>query len=491
MAGKQTYFASRWGILLALLGMAIGTGNIWRFPRVIGANGGAAFLIPYFIFLFTWAIPLLLIEFGIGKRIRRGPASAFATMRPGFGPLGLFVSLCTMVIMFYYAVVTGWCLKYLTAASGARLYSDPQGYWNTFLQTSWQVGLFQVIAIGSALWIVYKGVRGIERANKILMPALFILLALAALRAVLLPGASAGLRFLFRPDFSLLLNANTWLEALAQVAWSTGAGWGLVVVYSIYMRPEEDIAGAAGWTALGDAAVALLAATAILPTVFAVLAAPQARAALGASNTGLTFIWIPQLFQQVPLGRFFLFLFFGSLFFAALSSLIAMVELSVRTLQDLGVPRTLSVGGVGVLAVLAGLPSALNVDFLNNQDGVWSIGLLFNGLFFALLVIRCGVEAFRQDFLNTPGNRFVIGRWFRWLVQYGIPLQFVVLMVWWLSESTQSDRWWNPLQGDSVGNYVGQIVLLLGVALALSKLFRARLRAPAVSPLENADAANR
>ena len=478
MTSRQNYFTSRLGCVLALIGMAVGTGNIWRFPRIIGEHGGAAFLIPYFIFLFTWGIPLLLIELGIGKRIRRGPASAFPTMERSFGPLGIFVSLCTMAIMCYYAVVTGWCLKYLMATTLGNFHRDPERYWTVFLQSHEQVALFQIVVIGIAVWVVFKGVRGIERANKILMPILFLLLAIAAVRAVLLPGALAGLHFLFRPDLSLLLDANTWLQALTQVAWSTGAGWGLAVVYSIYIRQDEDIAGTAVWAGVGDTVVALLAATAIVPTVFAVLEVSQARGVLGAGNTGLTFIWIPRLSQQIPLGRFFLFLFFVSLFFAALSSLIAMVELSVRTVQDLGMQRRWSLGVVGALAVLGGLPSALDVDFLNNQDWVWSIGLLFSGLFFALLVSRCGVETFRQNFLNTPGNRFVIGRWFRWLVRYGIPLQFVVLVAWWFYQSVEAnpDRWWNPLQGDSLGTCVAQIVLFLGVAVALSKRFRDRLR---------------
>ena len=249
---KQETFPSRLAVILAGLGMCVGTGNLWRFPRIAAQNGGAAFLIPWLIFLVIWSLPIMIAEFGIGRGARRGPVGAFATL---FGAryawMGGFVAVTSIMIMFYYAVVTGWTLKFFVAAATGDLDGvDSAAYWEAYSGSVWQPILFHVVAVVAGSVIVARGLTGgIVRANSILIPALFVLLLLAVARAVTLPGAERGLAFLFSPDLSALRNYRTWLEALTQSAWSTGAGWGLILAYAVYVKREEDVVVSA--TAIG------------------------------------------------------------------------------------------------------------------------------------------------------------------------------------------------------------------------------------------------
>ena len=225
----QDRFSSRSGLILAGLGMAVGTGNLWRFPRVAAENGGAAFLIPWLLFLFLWSLPLLIAEFGLGRGSRRGVIGAFADLvgrRCAW--MGGFVAVTSVMILFYYSVVTGWTLKYFAATLlGSLQGSTAEEYWTSYSASIWQPLGFQIVSVLIAAAIISRGVvAGIERANRVLIPLLFALLVVAVVRSVTLPGAGRGLGFLFNPDLTLLGSYRTWLEALTQSAWSTGAGWG-------------------------------------------------------------------------------------------------------------------------------------------------------------------------------------------------------------------------------------------------------------------------
>ncbi|MFQ6045507.1 MAG: sodium-dependent transporter, partial [Gemmatimonadales bacterium] len=350
MNNRNDQFSSRWGILLAAIGMAVGTGNIWRFPRVAAANGGGAFLIAWLVFMFAWSVPLVISEFALGKHTRRGPAGAIGRLIGGrFNWMGAFVGLCTCFIMFYYSVVTGWCIKYFFGTLGSGFGGgDHEAYWQNLTTGNIQPVLFHLLALVIGCFIISRGVvKGIERTNRILIPILFGLLVVAAVRAVTLPDAVRGLGFLFTPDWGQLLSHKVWLEALSQSAWSVGAAWGLVMTYGVYLRKKDDFVLTSYTTAFGDYSASLLAGIAVMATVFAVLPEAEARAALGAGNEGLTFIWLPQLFEQIPAGRFFLALFFLALSFAAMSSLIAMIEMATRIAVDLGLKRQPAVVAVG------------------------------------------------------------------------------------------------------------------------------------------------
>ena len=478
------FFSSRWGLIVTGLGMAVGTGNLWRFPRIAAQNGGGAFLIPWLIFLFTWSIPLLVAEFGLGRGARRGPIGAFAGLvGTRMAWMGGFVAVTTVMIMFYYSVVTGWALKYFVAALTGELGAvDTATYWEEYTASVWQPVIFHVVAIVSGGFVVARGITGgIERANKILIPTLFVLLLIAVARAVTLPGASRGLAFLFTFDLAALANYRTWLEALTQSAWSTGAGWGLILSYAIYVRADEDVVTNAATIGLGNNVASLLAAMAILPAAFAILPAGDAHDAMAAGNTGLTFIWMPQLFARMPAGQLFLPIFFLALFCAALSSLIAMVELGTRVLIDAGVPRAAAVRLVVAATVVLGMPSAVSLQVFENQDWVWGLALMISGLFIAVAAIRYGVERFRRDLVNTNRAGRRAGPVYAWVLKYLVPAEFAVMFGWWMYQAaTVYDPigWWNPVRVYSVGT----CLLQWGVALTVLGAFNGRIAARSLSP---------
>jgi len=277
-------------MLLAMLGMAIGTGNIWRFPRIAATNGGGSFLVAWVVFLMAWSVPLLILEFAIGKGTRRGPVGAFVkTLGRSFAWMGTWVALVATMIMFYYSVVMGWTIRFFVGTlTGEVPGATPDAFWDGFHST-WSAVVTHVVAMSLGLFVVSRGVRGIETAAKVLIPSLVVLVVVLAARAVTLPGAEAGLAFLFTPDWGALANHEIWIQALTQNAWDTGAGWGLVVTYAVYMRSREDTALNAFVVGFGNNSMSLLAGIMVLCTVFSVVAV-AVKEKVGAGNEGLRFI---------------------------------------------------------------------------------------------------------------------------------------------------------------------------------------------------------
>ena len=474
---SSDFFSSRWGLILAGVGMAVGTGNLWRFPRVAAENGGGTFLIPWLIFLVTWSIPLLIAEFAIGRKARRGPIGAFVRLRgERCAWMGGFVVVTTAMIMFYYSVVTGWTLKYVIASvTGTFTHVDPYDFWSDYSVSVWQPVGFHFISIVIAGAIVSRGVvNGIERANRVLVPTLFIFLLVAVARALTLPGASQGLMFLFVPNLSDLMNYRIWLEALTQSAWSTGAGWGLMLSYAVYVHNSDDVVSNSVAIGIGNNIASILAALAIIPAAFAILPVDEALGAMAAGNIGLTFVWLPQLFQRMPGGDIFLPLFFTALFCAALSSLIAMVELATRALIDTGLPRQAATKLVVVVAMLLGLPSAVSMSVFENQDWVWGLALMISGICIAYAAIGYGVEPFRKELVNTHNRGRGAGRGYALTLKYLVPIEFVAMFSWWIYQAVtvyDAEEWWNPIRVYSIGSCLFQ----WGLAFLLLFTFNKKL----------------
>ena len=478
MTEKQR-FSSRWGTMLVMLGMAVGTGNIWRFPRVAATNGGGSFLFAWAVFLLLWSIPLLMVEFAMGRETRHGPVGAFARLLGrGSAWMGAWVAFTATAIMFYYSVVMGWTIRYLWGALTRGIpMTSPEaavGFWEGFAG-SWMAVGTHGIAMALGVAVVAFGVRGIEKAARVLIPTLFLLVIVLAIRAVTLPGAERGLAFLFTPDWSDLLTARIWLEALTQNAWDTGAGWGLVTAYAVYLRSQEDTTLNAFVLGFGNNSVSLLAGIMVLCTAFAIM--PEAADTIvGAGNEGLTFIWVPQLFARMPAGNLFMILFFLALVFAAWSSLIAMIELASRVLIDFGLSRARAIQIVAVAGFLFGVPSALSMDFFRNQDWVWSVGLMLSGLFFALGVLRYGADRFRTRLVNREGSDLAIGRWWNAAMVF-VVLEALVLMFWWLSQAVDLADIGATLTPFSSFN-VGTVLVQGGVVIAVLLAFNRRLARP-------------
>lgn len=473
----KDYFTSRWAFLIAALGMAIGAGNIWRFPRLAGQYGGS-FLIPWLLFLFLWSIPLIIIEFSIGKNLRLGVIKAFSqSLGKKYTWMGWFVAFCTIGIMFYYTVVCGWSLKYFTLSLAGNLQNlNHSEFWKAFTIGNFESVLFQFIAIAFGCFVIFGGIsRGVEKATKILVPALFILIIASAIRALLLPGAAEGLYYFFRVNTNDLTNYKIWLEALSQSAWSTGAGWGLILTYSTYVKQQENNITNSILTGIGNNLASLIVGLAVIPTVFALSASTSAaKEALSAGNQGLTFIYIPQLFNNMPLGDLFSTIFFLALFIASISSLISMFELANKIMIDYGMSRKISVLIIGLTAATFGIPSALSINFFNNQDWVWGIGLLLSGFFFIFFVLKFGYKNFinqflaeHKDYLTKHSNKLNT-------FMYILILEFLIMLGWWFIQSIDwyPATWWHPFEEFSLATCIFQwgLLILLGLLLT-NKLY--------------------
>jgi len=464
--------------------MAVGTGNLWRFPRIVSQYGGGAFMIAWIIFLIIWAIPLLTIELAVGKKTRLGVIGSFGTlMGRNFAWMGTFVAFVTAAITFYYTVVTGWCIKYLFATVFQGLIKrEPNEFWAGFT-SSWEPVLFHFFALFVGCAIIYFGVvKGIERANKILIPSLFFLLLIAVVRSLTLPGAIQGLNFLFTPNLSQLGNLKIWLHALTQAAWSTGAGWGLMLTYGVYSRKKENPLLTSTTLGFGDYVASLLAAVVVIPTVFSFfagqnMAQERVLEVMAQGNEGLTFKWLPILFAKIPSGSFFLTLFFLALCFAAFSSLIAQLELISRIFIDSGLTRKKAVTVVGIACFLMGLPSAISIGFFNNQDWVWGLGLMVSGAFFIILVLKIGPRKFREEIISTADIKVKLGRGFDYLVMFILPLQLVAMLFWWFWDSYQANPgdWLKIFSTSSVGTVLFQWIVAITVFIVFNKLITKKL----------------
>jgi len=467
-------FSGRMGLIFATIGAAIGTGNIWRFPRMVGANGGGSFLVPWLIFLFLWSIPLIIAEFALGKRSRTGTVGTFRIFAgPKFAWMGLWTAWISTAIGFYYAVVTGWCLNYFQSAirGGLSQGVDTIEVWNNFLQAPGQVIIFQMIAILITMAAIWKGAKAIEKANVMLMVSLFVLLFVALFLSFVMDfedGTLDGFVYMFSIQPEYLMEPETWINGLSQSAWSCSAGMGMAITYSVYMRKDEDTTLNAATMCLANNSISIIAGLTVMMAVFAVVDDPLS--AVGGGSSAITFLVLPEVFAKAPGGPVVQLLmvavFFLALSFAALTSMISTVELCVRNFVDHGVDRSKAVGFTSLAIFLFGLPSAalwILVDdstgvafpqFLEVQDHIWGYGLMFSGLFIAYSIwkygwsrykswqqendvedfdmgdyVENGVSAFRDDFVNTGDNDWWIGRWWDAIMYIGFPVMFAVLML--------------------------------------------------------------
>ncbi len=462
--------------MLAMLGMAVGTGNIWRFPRIAASQGGGSFLVAWVVFLLLWSVPLILAEFALGKKMRTGTVGTFASMMgERFAWMGGWIAWVAAAIGFYYAVVMGWTLRFLLAAVRMQLQGEESAeLWDRFAFSKESL-IFHALALAMAVTVVLRGIRGIETAVRILMPALLVLVVVLAVRAVTLPGASRGLEFLFSPNWSDLRDHNVWLQALTQNAWDTGAGWGLVLTYAVFSRRREDTNLNSFLLAFGNNSVSLLAGIMVLCTIFSIMPGAAGQI-VGAGNEGLTFVWIPQLFDAMPGGSFFMILFFTALVFAAWTSLVAMFQLVGLALEEAGLERRKAVISLAVAAFVFGVPSALDRPFWSNQDNVWSVALMLCGLFFALIVIRYGVTRFRAEMINSDDQDLRVGAWWDWAIRL-IVVQALALVAW-MCWSARNEPLWGPL---GIGNMFAQWIVVAAVLVALNKVFLRGLKKRAVN----------
>jgi len=367
-------WSSKIGFIFAAAGSAIGLGNIWRFPTVAGRSGGAAFVILYLICIVIIGLPVIIAELTIGRHTRKNPVGAFKSIAPdtGWKYLGIYCIVISIAILSYYAVIAGWVVGYVIMAISGQFMkistaADSTAIFTNFAKNPiFEIGLLIVFLFLTAS-VIWRGVQGgIEKFSKILMPVLLLLLFALVIRSVTLPGASEGLSFYLKPDFSKI-DFNTFLEALGQALFSLGLGMGIMITYGSYISKKDNLVSSAAYVALFDTGIAIMAGFMIFPALFAMGMEPD----IGPS---LIFQVIPAMLAKMPGGYFFGVGVFLLISIAALTSTISLLEVPVAYVVDeKGWNRGKAVFIIGALVFILGIFSALSYGasgFFSNLPGI-------------------------------------------------------------------------------------------------------------------------
>ena len=438
-------FGSRFGALVAMAGSAVGLGNLWRFPYLVGENGGAAFIIVYIALSFLICLPIFISEFVIGRRSQKNAYAAFRDLSGGgiWKGVGLFTIVVPLIVLSYYSVIGGWSIEYfLKSLTFSFTGNESQAAMNTmftdFVSNPWIPLICHTGFLLATTMIVVVGIKdGIEKFSKVMMPMLFFIVIAIAVYSLTLPGAGKGVDYLFNPDFSKI-DAKACAAALGQAFFSLSLGFGTIMTYASYVDKKENILFQSTATAVSDLMFALIAGVAIMPAVFAFGLNPQ-------SGPGLVFETLPYVFSQMPAGGVVAILFFIALLVAALTSSISMLEVAVaylveeRKFSRIGACITLFVicWIVGALCSLSFGPlSNIQIggrgifDFFDNLSSniLMTLGSLFTVLFVGWRLKKTDIydEFTNSGTLSTNAKLFGI-LWF--LIRYVAPVAIIVIFL--------------------------------------------------------------
>ena len=438
-------FGSRFGALVAMAGSAVGLGNLWRFPYLVGENGGAAFIIVYIALSFLICLPIFISEFVIGRRSQKNAFAAFRDLSGGgiWSAVGLFTIIVPLVVLSYYSVIGGWSIEYFVKSltfsfTGNDSQTAMSTMFSSFVSNPWLPRICHTGFLLARTIIVVIGIKdGIEKFSKVMMPILFFIVIAIAIYSLTLPGASKGVDYLFNPDFSKI-DAKACAAALGQAFFSLSLGFGTIMTYASYVDKKENILFQSTSTAISDLMFALIAGVAIMPAVFAFGLNPQ-------SGPGLVFETLPYVFSQMPAGGIVAILFFIALLVAALTSSISMLEVAVaylveeRKFSRIGACITLFVlcWIVGALCLLSFGPlSNIQIggrglfDFFDNLSSnvLMTLGSLFTVLFVGWRLKKTDIydEFTNGGTLSTNAKIFGI-LWF--LIRYVAPVAIIVIFL--------------------------------------------------------------
>ena len=419
---ERDNFRTRTGFIIACIGSAVGMGNIWLFPARVSSLGGAAFLIPYFICVIVIGFTGVIGEMAFGRAMGAGPMGAFgkATEMSGKGKklgegLALIPVLTSFALAIGYSVVVGWILKYLVGSVSGELFQASSvdefgGMFNAVAGSFGNVGWHIVALVLTFIIMTYGIASGIEKANKVMMPLFFAMFVGMAIYISTLPGASAGYHYLTHPDWSYLLNGKTWVYALGQAFFSLSLAGSGTLVYGSYLKKDVDVPTSARTVAFWDTMAALIAALTIIPAM------ATAGQELTSGGPGLMFIFLPNVFAQMPGGNLVIIIFFLAVTFAGLTSLVNLFETPVEAVQTkFGLSRKKSVAIVAVIGssiaiciegIVSGWMDIFSIYFC--PIGAAIAGILF---FWA-----CGKDFVREQV--DMGARKKLGNWFEFASKY-------------------------------------------------------------------------
>lgn len=360
-------FGSRFGALVAMAGSAVGLGNLWRFPYLVGENGGAAFIVVYILMVFLLCLPIFISEFLIGRRSQKNAFAAYRDLSGGsaWKWVGMFTVIVPLVVLSYYSVIGGWSIEYLfKSVTFSFTAGDTQGAMSTmftdFVSSTWAPLISHTVFMLVTTLIVMVGIKdGIEKFSKVMMPMLFVMVLAIAVYSLTLPGAGKGIDYLFNPDFSKI-DGKACAAALGQAFFSLSLGFGTIMTYASYVDKNENPLFQSTATAVSDLMFAMIAGLAIMPAVFAFGLDPQ-------SGPGLVFETLPYVFSQMPAGGVIAIVFFVALLVAALTSSISMLEVAVAYLvEEKGFTRTAACVVLFVICWAVGALCSLSFGPLSN-----------------------------------------------------------------------------------------------------------------------------
>ncbi len=431
-------FGSSFGFIMAAAGSAVGLGNLWKFPYLAGKNGGAVFVVTYLLIVVFVGFTMMLGEMIIGRKTQSDPYGAYKKLNKNWGFLGSIGILTAFLILSFYSVVGGWVIKYIVSTLLGVIGTDKTAYFTGFISSSIEPLIYHGIFMILTLAVVFKGISdGIEKASKIMMPALFVMLILVVIRSVTLEGASLGLSYYLKPDFSKF-NAKVLVNALGQVFFSLSLGMGALITYGSYLKGDEDLEKNALIIPALDTLVALLAGFAVLPAVFAFGFEPS-------QGPGLMFVTLPAVFEAMPFGTLFGIIFFVLVFFAALTSSISLLEVTVSYgIDQRKWSRSKSVTIFSTIMFIIGIFASLSMGPLAN----FKIPLLNRGVFDSLDYITSnilmpvggllmaifigyiwGVDEAIAEVKRTPGVKFKLEKFWVILIKFVAPIAVLIVLL--------------------------------------------------------------
>jgi NSS family neurotransmitter:Na+ symporter len=432
-------WATSIGFVLAAAGAAVGLGNVWKFPYLTALHGGGTFLFAYILMLLFLGIPVLVTEMVLGRRGKLDPVGTYSKLSGGSGFwkfVGYVAISVNFIVLSFYSVVGGWITNYMFQYITGGIKGDIVEYFGGFVSNPYSPLLWYALFMGMTIYIVAQGVSaGIERASNIMMPTLFLLFIILAIRAVTLPGAIEGIKYYLQPDFSKL-SGTTFLMAMGQVFFSLNIGAGCTMTYASYLSDDENIPKMSLQVPLLDFLAAFLAGIIIIPSVFAFNLDP-------AAGPPLLFITMPFVFGNMPLGVLFGLMFFVLMLFAALSSSISMLEVNTAFLVDnYKIDRKKAALTAGFFIFLLGIPSSLaqgvlsnftifGLDFLSAMDFLASYILMpFGAFMMTLFLVRVlGLDEAIKEATNDGTIPFKIKELWSFLVKYVVPIIIILVFL--------------------------------------------------------------
>ncbi|MEX6698632.1 sodium-dependent transporter [Peribacillus frigoritolerans] len=439
---KQDQWTSKLGFILAAAGSAIGLGAIWKLPYMTGENGGGVFFLLFIIFTLLIGAPILIAEFTIGRNAQKDAISAYKHIAPGkpWALIGYGGVVASIILLSFFSVVGGWIISYLARSftgSLSNLTQEEYGnFFNTIISNPYETVIAQLLFMVFTIWVVQGGVsKGIEKANKYMMPSLFILFIILLIRSLTLDGAMEGVKFFLKPDFSAL-TGETILLALGQSFFALSVGVSVMVTYASYLSKKEDITKSALSVVGLNIFISLLAGLVIFPAVFALGFSPS-------SGPGLVFVVLPAVFNEMALGGIFMFIFFILLLFATLTTAFSILEIVVAAMiKGDSAKRKKASWIAGITVFLIGIPSALsfgvlsdvkifNLSIFDFADYLTSnialpVGALFISLFIGYQMKR--IEVQKEFETGADPGRSLFKLWY-FLIRYIVPIMIILVFL--------------------------------------------------------------